>query len=303
MEIRVIGRAALAGVVAGLLGFVFAWLWAEPVIGAAIDYEGSRDEIIEKLNAAAGIVEEAHEHEYFSREFQSTIGIATGSVLFAVSMALLVAVAYLLLRRRSAVRPQPLVWGIAGFGFLAMFMLPFVKYPSNPPSIGHDFTIAQRTQLYLLMVVVSFVLLGAAVWLARRLRARLGLGRAALVSTIAFLGVFGAVLAVLPSLGDLALNVASSNELGFARAATETPAPIVNTLGTTVEVDGMTYAPGQIVFPGFDADLLWQFRWFSILNQMLVWSVLALVLGTLLERLSPTTTPPAAAAREPAGVA
>ena len=32
MEIRVIGRGALAGFIAGILGFVFARIWAEPVI-------------------------------------------------------------------------------------------------------------------------------------------------------------------------------------------------------------------------------------------------------------------------------
>jgi hypothetical protein len=43
-------------------------------------------------------------------------------------------------------------------------------------------------------------------------------------------------------------------------------------------------APGQIVYPGFDADVLWEFRWYSIINQMLIWLTIALVFGGLLER-------------------
>ena len=36
MEIRVIGRGALAGFIAGVLGFVFARILAEPLINKAI---------------------------------------------------------------------------------------------------------------------------------------------------------------------------------------------------------------------------------------------------------------------------
>ena len=45
MEIRVIGRGALAGLIAGVLGFVFARIWAEPVINKSIDYESGRDDL------------------------------------------------------------------------------------------------------------------------------------------------------------------------------------------------------------------------------------------------------------------
>ena len=43
MEIRVILRGALSGFMAGVLGFVFARIFAEPVINQAIDYESGRD--------------------------------------------------------------------------------------------------------------------------------------------------------------------------------------------------------------------------------------------------------------------
>jgi len=36
--------------------------------------------------------------------------------------------------------------------------------------------------------------------------------------------------------------------------------------------------------PGFDADVLWKFRWYSLLNQLLIWTTIALVFGALLER-------------------
>ncbi len=56
---------------------------------------------------------------------------------------------------------------IAGFGFCGVYLLPFVKYPANPPAIGHTFTITTRSQLYLATVASSLILLGLAVFLAR----------------------------------------------------------------------------------------------------------------------------------------
>ena len=77
---------------------------------------------------------------------------------------------------------------------------------------------------------------------------------------------------MLPSLGDLAANVAQSHAIGYARSSTETPQPI-------------TDLQGHIVFPGFPADVLWKFRWYSLLNQMLIWGGTGLIFAGLLERM------------------
>jgi len=90
--------------------------------------------------------------EIFSRTVQSTVGIATGVIAFSAAMGALVAVAYVALHGRVRVRPRNLVWMIVGFGFVGVYLLPFFKYPANPPAIGHDFTIVTRGHLYLAMV-------------------------------------------------------------------------------------------------------------------------------------------------------
>jgi hypothetical protein len=184
---------------------------------------------------------------------------------------------------------------IAGFGFLGVYLLPFVKYPANPPAIGHSFTIHTRGALYLTMVASSLILLGLAVYLARRLTPRFGVLGATVLSGVAFLVVYSVLIGVLPSLGHLAANVAHQNQFGYARAATETPQPITNILSTPLVVGGKTYAPGQIVYPGFDADVLWKFRWYSIINQLLIWTTIALVFGALLDRFLAPARPEAAA--------
>lgn len=285
MELRVIGRGALAGLIAGVLGFIFAKVFAEPVINKAIDYESGRDDALHALNQAAGRAVEPDGPEIFSRTIQSTVGIATGIIGFSIAMGALVAVAYVVLHGRFSIRPRTLAWLIAGFGYLGVFLLPFVKYPANPPAIGHDFTIQTRGHLYLGMVAISLILLGLTVYAAVKLTPRLGRGTSIIVSVVGFLVVFGIVLAVMPSLGDLSANVAHSGQFGFARAATETPQPITNILSTPLTIDGRTVAPGQIVYPGFDADVLWKFRWYSLLNQTLIWLVIGLVFGALVDRL------------------
>jgi hypothetical protein len=295
MEIRIIGRGALAGFVAGVLGFVFARIFAEPVINKSIAYEYGRESVLAALNHAAGRPFVSEGPEIFSRSTQSTVGVASGIIAFSVAMGALVAVAYLVLHGRFRVRPSHLAWMIAGF----------VKYPANPPAIGHSFTISTRGQLYLIMVASSLVLLGLAVYLARRLTPRFGVLGATLLSGVAFLVVYSVLIGVLPSLGHLAANVAHQNQFGYARAATETPQPITNILSTPLVVGGKTYAPGQLVYPGFDADVLWKFRWYSIINQLLIWTTIALVFGALLDRFLAPARPEATEtpAAEPVGSA
>jgi hypothetical protein len=48
---------------------------------------------------------------------------------------------------------------------------------------------------------------------------------------------------VLPSLGNLAANIAHENQFGFARASTETPQPITNILTTRLVIDGKCLHP------------------------------------------------------------
>ncbi len=102
MEIRIILRGSLSGVVAGILGFGFAKVFAEPVIDKAIAYESGRDDILSALNKAACRVVAPDGPEIFSRTIQSTIGIATGIIAFSAAIGALADPA----RPRRLPRPQ-----------------------------------------------------------------------------------------------------------------------------------------------------------------------------------------------------
>jgi Probable cobalt transporter subunit (CbtA) len=189
-------------------------------------------------------------------------------ILFGAAMGALFAVAYTIcLGRTGGLRPKPLSMLVAAGGFLGFYLVPFVKYPANPPSIGHPETIGQRSPLYLLMVFCSLMFLLAAVWLGQRLRDRLGSWNASLVAGAAFVVAIGVVMAVLPSFGELSFNRANNG-----RFATETPQPL-------------TDPTGNIVFPGFPADTLFNFRLYSIAAQAILWTTLGLIFAPMADRL------------------
>ena len=71
---------------------------------------------------------------------------------------------------------------LAGGMFLSLYVIPFLKYPPNPPAVSLDETIRQRTLLYLLMVVLSAALLAGAVVSGPHLVERFGAWNATLVA-------------------------------------------------------------------------------------------------------------------------
>ena len=72
-------------------------------------------------------------------------------------------------------------------GFLAIFLVPQLKYPSNPPSVGQPETIGYRSELFFLMILISVAALSLAIVIAPRLSARYGNWNAALLAAAVFI--------------------------------------------------------------------------------------------------------------------
>ena len=89
MEKKIIWRGPLAGAIAGVLAFLFARIFVEPVIDRAIGFE---DGVTEAQEAAHS----GHEHgvELFTRGVQANIGMGFGVLAFSVAMGALFAVVY-----------------------------------------------------------------------------------------------------------------------------------------------------------------------------------------------------------------
>ncbi|MDQ1394758.1 MAG: hypothetical protein QOG64_17, partial [Acidimicrobiaceae bacterium] len=93
---------------------------------------------------------------------------------------------------------------LAAAGFVAVSLVPFVKYPANPPSVGDPDTITRRTLLYLVILAWSVIGTWAAWRLARWLRdeRQLPEERWVPLAAIAFAVIIGAGLAGLPGSPD-----------------------------------------------------------------------------------------------------
>ena len=276
MEWKLIVRGVLAGVAGGLVAFVFARIFAEPVINAAISYQAGRDAAMTALDKAAGLPAPAAAPDIFSRTIQANVGLGVGMIAMGAALGALFAVCYAVcLGRVGGLRPRSLALLVAAGGFVGSYLVPFIKYPANPPGVGNPDTIKQRGGLYLLMVICSVVFLVLAVWLGKRLKPRLGNWNASLVAGAAFIAAIGVVMVMLPQLGELPANVAA-----YGHRATETPLPLVG-------------PGGRIVYPGFPADVLFSFRLYSVAAQLLLWGTIGLVFAPLADRL--LRPPPAAA--------
>lgn len=248
MEKRLIARGLLAGALAAVLAFLFGRLCAEPVIGRAIAFEDGRTD----AEHAHGV----HEHgaELFTRAVQANAGLGFGVLIFGVAMGALFAALFCVVAARArGLGPQSLSLLLAAAAFGVVYLVPFLKYPPNPPSVGQADTIGARTGWYLVAVLVSVVLAIAGVWLARRLAARLGTPNCWLLAAGAYLVTITAVLVLLP-------------------AVDETPEPLRD-------------ASGAIIYPGFPADDLYEFRLVSLGTQAVLWATIGVVFATLAGRL------------------
>jgi len=185
------------------------------------------------------------------------IGMGLGVLAFSVAIGALFAVVFALAYSRvggkGTVSARLLSLYVAGGMLLSLYVVPALKYPASPPALSLDETIRQRTLLYLLMVVLSVALLVGAVYLGHRLATRLGAWNAALAAAGAYVVAVAVVMLILPTIDA-------------------TPGPLVDDAGT-------------IIYQGFPADVLYEFRLYSLGTQIVTYATIGLVFAALVSRL------------------
>lgn len=163
-------KGMLAGLVAGLLGALFAYLVGEPALDGGIAYEDA-------LAGAEG------GEALVSRGVQSTLGLTVGFVIYGVAVGGILALVHAAAQGRlGGLSARATVVVVALVGFVAAVLVPFLKYPANPPASSLDDTIGLRTGLFVVMVAVSVGLAVGAAALARRLSVTLGWWNAVLAA-------------------------------------------------------------------------------------------------------------------------
>ncbi|WP_330348055.1 CbtA family protein [Streptomyces sp. NBC_00582] len=185
-------RGMLAGLAAGVLALVVAYFLGEPNVDSAIGFEESHAP--------------AHEHEVelVSRSLQSTAGLATGVLVYGVAFGGIAALAYCFaLGRVGRFGPRATALLLSGAALIAVYVVPFLKYPANPPAVGDHDTIAKRTILFFLMMLLGVLLAIAAVIAGKRLAPRLGTWYATVVAVLGFVALIGLAYAFLPAVNEV----------------------------------------------------------------------------------------------------
>jgi predicted cobalt transporter CbtA len=188
-------RGMLVGIVAGLLSFGFLKIYGEPQVDRAIAFETQLDE----AKAAADKAKDMHAHmhisgdhmshdhmahdhmadgepEPVSRPVQAGLGLFTAVMVYSAAFGGLFSLAFAFAYGRlpGALAPQAVSALLAAAGFIAIYLVPNLKYPANPPSVGDAETIGVRTALYFIMIAISLAAMIGSATLKRLFVPRLG---------------------------------------------------------------------------------------------------------------------------------
>ncbi|MFB6618710.1 CbtA family protein [Streptomyces sp. NPDC085524] len=192
-------RGMLAGALAGLAAFLVAYLLGESKVDAAIAIE-------EAGHLAAGHDHGAEEAPV-SRALQATAGLGTGVILYGVALGGIAALVFCFaLGRIGRFGPRSTAALVTAGLFVTVTLVPFFKYPANPPAVGDPDTAARRTALYLMMIALSALLAAGMLILGRRLAPKLGNWNASVVAGLGFVLLIGISYAVLPGINEVPVD-------------------------------------------------------------------------------------------------
>jgi predicted cobalt transporter CbtA len=208
-------RGMLAGLVAGLLCFCFLKVYGEPQVDGAITFETQLEKVkAEAAHAAAHASGTAHTHshaaqdaqpELVSRETQAGLGLFVAVMVYSTAFGGLFALAFAFAYGRvpGALTPQAVSALLAAMFFVAIYLVPNLKYPANPPSVGEPETIGLRTALYFIMIAVSIAAMVGSAALKRPLAARFGDWNANLLIAACYVVVVAVAGLLLPAVNEV----------------------------------------------------------------------------------------------------
>lgn len=214
----------VAGLVAGILAFAFSSVAGEPAVDQAIAYE--------EANAPPPVPGEPPEEELVSRDTQKGFGLLTATTVYGLSLGGLFALAFgLVYGRVGRASPMRTALWLAAAAFVVIYLVPFVKYPPNPPAVGSPDTIGERTALYLSFVVISLLAAIAAARAWRVLAARMDSGPAVVLAGLGYLAVVVIAGIVMPGIHELPGDFPASTLWRFREASVGTQAVTWGTIG------------------------------------------------------------------------
>ncbi|HEX2192838.1 MAG TPA: CbtA family protein [Acidimicrobiales bacterium] len=239
---RLLRDGAVAGLAGGAALALVLLAAGEPTITRAIELEQRA------RGGGAG-------DQVFSRGAQQ-VGGGLAALVWGLAVGAIFAVAYVALRRQLQTRSD---WRaavtLAAVGFVTITLVPFLKYPANPPGVGDADTVGRRTTLFLLMLAWS-LLSTAAAWRAARVLAR-------------------------PDLPLRSGHAGLPLRSGHAGLAEHLRLPLVGLLYLFLVAIGLAALPGSPDEVAVPATLVWRFRLASLAGTAAFWVVCGTVFGWL----------------------
>jgi predicted cobalt transporter CbtA len=230
----------IAGLCGGLLATGFARVVGEGPVDRAIAFEAQQAR-------AAGETEQA---PIVSRTMQKSFGLLTAAVVYGLALgglfALAFAAVYGRVGRASPARTSILM---AIAAFVVLYLVPFVKYPPTPPSVGDPDTITKRTALYLIMILISLLAAIAAVRLRGVLAERRSGTTATLVAGAGFLLVVVVAGVLLPPIQEVPRAFPAVTLFRFREASLGMQLVLWSTIGLVFAATSQRVMTGQTIIP------------------------------------------------------
>lgn len=219
-------RGLLVGVLAGLLAGVFAFLFGESRVQDAIDLE-------EAAGASASVRPFlAHVSDWGVSRPQQRAGLFLGTALYGACVGTFFAAAFAVVRGRGTVRDDwQLSVSLAAGLFAALVLVPFLKYPANPPAVGNPETIGERASLYLTILAGGLLSLVAAARVTRSVADDAAPWRRPVLGLGTFVALSGFLMLVLPGFDEVPAGFPASLLWEFRLSSLGTQVVLWTTLG------------------------------------------------------------------------
>jgi Probable cobalt transporter subunit (CbtA) len=234
----------LAGLAGGVLATGFATIAGEPSINRAIEFE----------EAQYRAAHEPPEPVLVPRAIQRSFGLLTAASIYGLAVGGLFALVFAWTYGRVAdASPARTALWLAAAAFVVVYLAPFVKYPANPPSVGHPDTIARRTELYAAMLGCSLLAALAAVRVRVTLAQRFSAATAILLGCATYLVVVVAAGMALPGVNEVPRTFPAVTLWRFREASVGMQALLWATVGLIFAVSSQRAMSGQALLPRWSA--------------------------------------------------
>lgn len=183
-------RGMVAGLIAAVVATAFAYVAGEPPVNSAIGFEES--------------MSHGHGEELVSRGVQSTLGLFVAVGVYGIAIGGLLALVFTFAYGRvGTLRPRVTALLVTAAAFMTVVLVPFLKYPANPPSVGQEGTIQSRTQVYFAFVALSIVAGVVTVLAGRTLAGRWSSWTAGITASLGYLAVMALCARLMPVVDEV----------------------------------------------------------------------------------------------------